>query len=277
MDPSLTTTFGVGEIIRDAIVVSKCKKIIIGLGGSCTNDGGTGIAAALGTKFFDGNNKKFVPVGKTLNKIRKIDITETENLIKGCQITAMCDVDSPAYGKKGAAFVFAKQKGASDEMIAMLDNNLKVLCEKIKDSCGTDVSNIKGAGACGAAGASIVAFLGGKLESGIDCVLNTVKFDDMLADCDCIFTGEGKFDSQSLSGKVISGIGKRALKKHCPVVAVVGDIGSGIEKASSFGVSAVFSINHLAIPFAKARIRSKIDLKDTMDNICKLIKLSEQK
>lgn len=275
-NPSLTTSFGVGELILHAIKVSKCHNIIIGLGGSCTNDGGTGLAAALGTKFFNDQNILFLPVGKNLNEIKRIDITKTKELLRGCKITAMCDVDNPMYGENGAAVVFAKQKGADDEMISLLDNNLKVLCDKMKEYCGIDVKNIKGGGAAGAIGAGIVAFLGGELKSGIDIMLDTVKFDEKLNDTDYIFTGEGKFDSQSLHGKVISGIGKRALKSKCPVIAVVGDIGDGIEEASSFGVGAVFSINHLAVPFSKARLRSKKDLADTMDNILKLIKLSEK-
>ena len=271
-NPALTTTFGVGKLINSAIKKG-CRDIVIGLGGSCTNDGACGCAAALGIKFLNKNNAEFIPTGGTLDQIKKIDISSINPEIKNCNITVMCDIDNPLYGKNGAAYVYAPQKGADDEMVDLLDKNLKYLSDIIYEQLSIDVSELAGGGAAGGMGAGIVAFFGGKLSQGINVVLDIVKFEDIIKSADLILTGEGKIDSQRIRGKVVIGVSKRAMKQNIPVIAVVGDIGDDIEKAYEMGVSSIISINRVAVPFEKAKIRSKSDMHLTIENLMRTLNI----
>lgn len=271
-DPRNTTTFGVGQMIKHALEKG-CTNIILGLGGSSTNDGGTGIAAALGVKFYDENGDEFVPVGGPLNRIKRIDISDRFKELANCSVTAMCDVDNPLFGKNGAAYIFAPQKGADADMVVELDNNLRYLAELIKDQLHIDIAQMPGAGAAGGAGAGVVAFLGGELKPGIETVLDVVKFDSLLVNADIVFTGEGKIDTQSLRGKVVIGIAKRAKRKGIPVIAVVGDIGDGISEVYDLGVTAVVSISRSVLPLDEVLKRSESNLRDTMHTIAQLLKL----
>lgn len=274
-NPAITTTYGVGQIIRHA-VKNGCTEIVIGLGGSCTNDAGAGAASALGVKFYDKGGKAFLPTGNTLSQIKKIDINDARKLLKNCSITAMCDIDNPMYGENGAACVFAPQKGADAEMVAQLDQNLRDLSGTITDNLGMDVSRLSGAGAAGAMGAGIVAFLGGSLKSGINTVLDLIHFEELIENADMIFTGEGKIDSQSLRGKAVIGISERAAKKNVPVVAVVGSIGEDAEKSYDKGVSAIFSINRSPVDFEISRYQSKENLSATIDSILRLCNICQR-
>lgn len=265
-NPSTTSTYGVGEIISHAIEHG-CNEIFIGLGGSCTNDCGVGAASALGTVFKNKNGEEFIPVGKNLNDIEYIDISKTLEKLKNCKVTAMCDIDNPMYGENGAAFVFAPQKGADENMVKMLDNNLRALSEKIKKNLNKDVSNIKGSGAAGAFGAGVCAFFNGELKSGIEIILDLIDFDNLIKDADIIFTGEGQIDSQSLNGKVVIGISKRAKKQNIPVIVVAGSIGEGAEKAYDEGVSAIFSINQKAEDYSISRFKAKENLEKNIDSL----------
>lgn len=270
--PEKTTTYGVGQLIEHA-ARSGCKRIIVGLGGSCTNDGGAGAAAALGVCFIDGDGNKFVPVGESLGKIASIDISGLNPILKEIEIITMCDIDNPLCGIQGAAAVFAPQKGADEATVKMLDQNLSHMADIIKRDLGKDIVNIAGAGAAGGMGGGMSAFLSSSLQMGIETVLDTVGFDSMLENADLIITGEGKIDCQSLSGKVVIGIARRTKKAGVPLIAVVGDIGDNIEKAYEEGVSAIFSINRVAIPFVKAKKRCKDDLMLTIDNLMRFITL----
>ena len=271
-DPKLTTTFGVGELIRHA-VDKGCKKIVVGLGGSCTNDMAAGAAAGAGALFYDEDGNTFVPTGATLSKIKKIDISPLKKLLEGVEIVAMCDIDNPLYGPTGAAYVFSPQKGADKETVKLLDDNLRAGAEIVKAELGADVSDLPGAGAAGGMGAGMVAFFGAELKAGIDTVLDTVGFETIAADADLVFTGEGKIDSQSLRGKVVIGIAQRAKKIALPVVAIVGDIGDNMGPAYDMGVSAIYSINRVAVEFPKAKLRSKSDLALTVDTVLRTLKL----
>ena len=237
------------------------------LGGSCTNDCGVGAASALGTVFKNKNVEEFIPVGKNLNEIEYIDISKTLEKLKNCKVTAMCDIDNPMYGENGAAFVFAPQKGADENMVKMLDKNLRSLSEKIKKNLNKDVSNIKGSGAAGAFGAGVCAFFNGELKSGIEIILDLIDFDNLISDADIIFTGEGQIDSQSLNGKVVIGISKRAKKQNVPVIVLAGSIGEGAEKAYDEGVSAIFSINQKAEDYSISRFKAKENLEKTIDSL----------
>lgn len=272
-NPLLTTTYGVGQLMRHALE-SGCRNIILGLGGSCTNDGGTGMASALGLRFLDRNGNAFVPTGGTLSEIANIDVTERLKELENCTVTAACDVDNPLYGKNGAAYVFAPQKGADAAMIEILDRNLKHLACVLKRTLGVDPSNIPGAGAAGGLGAGVIVFAGASLKRGIDTVLDAVHFDERIRNCDLIITGEGKIDGQSLRGKAVTGIARRAKKAGVPVVAVVGDIGDDIDDIYSTGVSAILSINRAAVPFEEARLRCEKDLALTIDTLFRLLKLN---
>lgn len=272
MNPALTTTYGVGIMIKHAVEAG-CNEIIVGLGGSCTNDAGVGAACALGTKFYNSEGNTFIPTGNTLSKIKRIDTSETEKLLKNCTISAMCDIDNPMYGTNGAAYIFGPQKGADPEMVVELDHNLQKLCQVIIDSLDMDVSSIAGTGAAGAMGAGIIAFLGGSLKSGINTVLDTIQFDHMLANTDLVITGEGRIDGQSLRGKAVIGIAERAKKQNIPVIAVVGGIGEDAEKAYDMGVSSIFSINRAAIDFEISKYHSKENLAATIESLMRFYKI----
>ena len=238
-DPSAATTFGVGELVR-AAVESGCSRIILGLGGSCTNDGGAGMAAALGTVFYDEAGRSFVPAGRNLDRISRIDKTASDRLLGNVAIEAMCDIDNPLYGPRGAAYVFAPQKGADEAMVRVLDGNLKKYAETVKAETGADISELAGGGAAGGTGAGAYVFLGARLRQGIDVILDMLGFEELIKDCRVIFTGEGSFDSQSLGGKVAVGISRRAMKSGIPVIVVAGNVADNISGLSEVGITGVF-------------------------------------
>ncbi|MEG0878265.1 MAG: glycerate kinase [Oscillospiraceae bacterium] len=270
-NPCKTTTFGVGQLIN-AAVAEGCKKIILGLGGSATNDVGAGAAAALGVKFTNAEGKEFIPTGGTLCQVEHIDISGISNAVRSTEIITMCDIDNPLYGENGAAYIFAPQKGADDAMVRLLDDGLMHIAKVIKSDLGQDVAQLKGAGAAGGMGCGMVAFLGSRLQMGIETVLDTVGFNALLKDADMVFSGEGKIDSQSMRGKVVIGVARRTKKANVPLVAIVGDIGDNIEAAYAEGVSAVFSINRVAVEYKHAKLRAKSDLALTMDNLLGFIR-----
>ncbi|OPX43485.1 glycerate kinase [Ruminiclostridium hungatei] len=268
----LTTTYGVGQLIRHAAETGS-RKIIVGLGGSATNDGGTGAAAALGVRFLDLDGNAFIPVGETLSRIAKIDISGITPVLRSVELVGMCDIDNSLCGAKGAAEVFAPQKGANADMVKLLDRNLGHLADVIERDIGKDIRNIPGAGAAGGMGGGMAAFFGVRLQPGIETVLEAVGFDSLLTGADLVISGEGRIDSQSLRGKVVIGCARRAKAAGIPLIAVVGDIGDHIEEAYAEGVSAIFSINSVAAPFEKARERCRDDLAMTVDNIMRALKL----
>ena len=271
-DPRKTTTYGVGQLIV-AAAEKGVKKIIVGLGGSCTNDGGCGAAAAAGIRFYDEAGEEFVPTGGTTEKIRRIDLSGYNPVLRSVEIVTMCDIDNPMYGPTGAAYIFGPQKGADAKMVLELDEGIANLSQVIAQTIGKDISQIPGTGAAGAMGAGMIAFFGSRLQMGIQTVLDTVKFDQLIEDADYIFTGEGKLDSQSLRGKVVIGIAQRAKTQNKPVVAVVGGAeDSQIEQAYEMGVTAVFPINRLPEDFSVSSHHSEENLAYTVDNILRLMK-----
>ncbi len=267
-NPLITTTYGVGQLVNHAIK-DGCKSIILAMGGSSTNDAGCGMASALGVKFFDKSGNEFIPTGGTICKIEKIDVSGFK---LGVPVTAMCDIDNPLFGEQGAAFVFAPQKGADENAVKLLDDGLRHFAELVKKQLNIDVENLVGGGAAGGLGAGAVCFLGSKLKMGIDVLLDTADFDSLLVDTDLVLTGEGKIDTQSLRGKAVIGVAKRAKLKQVPVIAVVGDIGDDIEEAYELGISGIFSINRVAVPRENAKLRSESDLYLTLENLLHTIK-----
>ena len=270
LNPERATTYGVGELLL-AAKEAGCSKAILGLGGSCTNDGGVGAAAALGAKFTRADGAAFIPTGGTLGEIAALDVSPVAQALQGMELTAMCDIDNPLYGEAGAAAVFAPQKGADAAMVARLDAGLRHLGQVSARCLGRDFSHLPGAGAAGGLGFGMAAFCGAQLRMGIDAVLDAVGFDSLLPGTDVVFTGEGKIDSQSARGKVVSGVAARCRKAGVPVVAVVGQIGQGFEEMYQQGLTAVFSINRAAQPFAESRFHAGENLALTMENIARLL------
>ena len=270
-DPSRTTTYGVGELILDA-ARKGAKRLVIGLGGSSTNDAGCGAAAACGVTFLNKEGKSFTPVGGTLDKITHIDVSTMDPAVRALPITAMCDIDNPFYGPTGAAAVYGPQKGADDAMVASLDAKMVYLAGLIKRELGEDLQALPGSGAAGGMGGGMKAFFSARLQMGIDTVLDVTGFDSLASGADMVFTGEGKIDGQSLRGKVVIGVARKAKKLGVPVIALVGDIADDIEAAYDEGVTGIFSINRVAVPYKEARLRAQSDLSLTMDNILRFMK-----
>ena len=273
--PGTATTYGVGELIVHA-VGSGCKRILLGLGGSATNDGGCGCAAALGVGFLDADGQSFIPVGDTLGRIGRIDTAKAEELLHGVELTIMCDVTNPLYGPTGAAYVFAPQKGADAEKVKRLDAGLRHFGDVIRSQLGIDVSAMPGAGAAGGMGAGCVALLGGIIQSGIDAVLDVTGFDRQLERADLVITGEGRIDSQSADGKVISGVARRTRTKGIPLIAIAGGIADSAGAVYDIGVSAMFSTDRAALPVDMLGARSPDDYEATLNDIMSLIAIAER-
>ena len=273
--PGTATTYGVGELIAHA-VDSGCRKILLGLGGSATNDGGCGCAAALGVRFYDADGQSFVPVGDTLGRIARIDTAKADELLRSVEITVMCDVTNPLYGPTGAAYVFAPQKGADAEKVKSLDAGLRHFGDVIRSQLGIDVSRMPGAGAAGGMGAGCVALLGGMIQSGIDAVLDVTGFDRQLEGADLVITGEGRIDSQSADGKVVSGVARRTRAKGIPLIAIAGGIADSAGAVYDIGVSAMFSTDRAALPVDMLGARSPGDYEATLSDIMSLIAIAER-
>lgn len=273
--PGTATTYGVGELIAHA-AHSGCKRILLGLGGSATNDGGCGCAAALGVGFLDADGQSFVPVGDTLGRIARIDTAKADELLRSVEITVMCDVTNPLYGPTGAAYVFAPQKGADAGKVKSLDAGLRHFGDVIRSQLGIDVSAMPGAGAAGGMGAGCVALLGGTIQPGIDAVLDVTGFDRKLEGADLVITGEGRIDSQSAGGKVISGVARRTKAKGVPLIAIAGGIADSAGAVYDIGVSAMFSTDRAALPVDMLGARSPGDYEATLSDIMSLIAIAER-
>lgn len=263
-DPMIASTYGVGQLIKHAID-SGCRKILLGLGGSVTNDCGAGMAAALGTKFYNEAGQCFIPAGGNLDKVKRIE----RGPALGAEISCMCDITNPLYGASGAAYVFGPQKGASPDQVKVLDENLVAFANTIKRELGVDVSQIPGGGAAGGMGAGSVAFLGASLKRGIDYILDIIGFDQLLDGADLVITGEGRLDSQSLGGKVVSGVTSRAGTAGVPVIAVCG--ASEISNGEAIGICRIYETSKGRRNMAEISANCREDLRRTMIDLSKEI------
>ena len=270
-NPETATTYGVGELIKDA-VEEGCEKIILGLGGSATNDCGCGMAAALGCVFRDRSGKRFVPAGGSLKEISQIDPSGISRSVLNCDIIAMCDVNNPLYGPMGAAYIYGPQKGADPDMVERLDQGLRHFAGKLPCAGGEKTALLPGAGAAGGMGAGAVAFLRARLMSGIDVVLDMVGFEDKIRNADAVFTGEGKLDKQSMMGKVVGGIARRAEKSHVPVIVLAGCVSEEMTAMENPGIAAAFCINPNPDSYLELKEKSMANLEWTMRNIARLIR-----
>ena len=240
-NPLITTSRGTGELILQALD-SGASNIIIGIGGSATNDGGAGMVQALGAKLCDANGTEIGYGGGSLNTLNTIDVSGLDPRIKHCAIRVACDVTNPLVGEQGASRIFGPQKGATEPLILELDRNLAHYADIIKKSLGVDVKNVPGAGAAGGMGAALMAFLGAELKSGIEIVTQALNLEEHIHDCTLVVTGEGRIDSQSIHGKVPVGVANVAKKYHKPVIGIAGSLTRDVGVVHQYGIDAVFSV-----------------------------------
>lgn len=250
-NPLNTTTYGVGEIIKEAIEKG-CRNFIVGIGGSATNDCGVGMLQALGFEFYDENDNLVGLGGKVLNQIKRI---KTDNKLKeldDCNFKIACDVNNPLYGENGAAYIYGPQKGATKEIVKELDKGLKNFAEVVKKDLGKDMAHIEGAGAAGGLGFGFLGFLNSKLESGIKIILDEIKLEEVVKDADIVITGEGRLDNQTAMGKAPIGVAKLAKKHGAKVIAIAGCTTPDAVKCNEEGIDAYFSIVNKAMTIDEA-------------------------
>lgn len=267
-DPEAATTYGVGQLLAHALDHG-AKRLILGLGGSCTNDGGCGAAAALGVRFYDRQGRSFVPTGGTLADIETIDLSGRHPGLRPGVLTVMCDIDNPLYGETGAAYIFAPQKGANDACVQRLDAGLRHLAAVLHAQLGAEVDTLPGGGAAGGFGAGCAALLCGALRSGITTVLDTVDFDRRAVGCDLVVTGEGSFDAQSLGGKAISGVAGRCQKLRVPAAVLAGRVALTPEQWAPLDLRAVRSINPAGATLEDARVNAAAYYRTALETLLK--------
>lgn len=273
-NPWTTSTFGTGMLIKEALSHS-CETIIIGIGGSATNDGGFGMAQAMGVRFYDKSNQELKPGlgGGALSKIRKIDLQNIDHRIQGTEILVACDVTNPLTGPHGASFVYGPQKGADSKMVAELDNNLKHFSTLIKEQLGIDISTLEGAGAAGGLGGGLVAFLGAKLMPGFQIVEETTQLEKEVEWADIVITGEGKMDQQTKFGKTPMGVARLAQLHRKPVIGIAGTLGEGYTELYEVGFNSIFSILNAPMTLETAIQNSRLFLEEKGLSIGRLLSL----
>ena len=269
-NPLLTSTLGTGEMIKVALGFG-VSKIIIGLGGSVTNDAGAGMAQALGAKFFDENDQVVQVGGGQLSQIKSIDFSQLDSRLKDTEIIIASDVNNPLCGKNGASHVFAPQKGATPEMVATLDQNLKYFADLVAQKVGTDFQNIAGAGAAGGLGFGLMAFAGAKIRSGVEIVIEETGLAEKIAQADYVFTGEGGIDFQTKFGKTPFGVAQVAMRFNKPVIAFAGYVGEGIEELYDEGFTAILGIVDGACDLPAALKNGEKNLERTCENIARAL------
>lgn len=240
-NPLITTTYGTGQLILAALDAG-CTKILVGVGGSATVDGGSGCLKALGGKLLDEDGREIGPGGGPLAEVASIDLSGLDERLSGVSIEVACDVTNPTLGPIGAAAVFGPQKGATPEQVDILEANLKNLFTVAAEQVGVDVRNVERGGAAGALSAGLVAFCGASLRSGIELVLEQLDIDNRLVGVDLVITGEGQIDTQTLGGKGPMGLTEAARKYGIPVVALAGSVGEGEQRMAEAGIKAVLPI-----------------------------------
>ena len=250
-NPSKTSTLGTGELIRDALDKG-CRKFLVGIGGSATNDAGMGMLHALGYRFMDASGTELAPVGGSMINVASIDMSGRHPALSEAQFIVACDVKAPLYGPDGAAYVFAPQKGADNEMVEALDMGLRHFAEVSAFATGCDSSSLEGSGAAGGLGYAFRQFLGASLERGVEMVLDAIHFDELLNGADLVITGEGRVDSQTLTGKTPYGVARRALRQGIPVVAIGGSVTLDKSQAQLAGFKDVVQITPAGMPLSEA-------------------------
>ena len=268
-NPLNTTTYGTGELIKDALD-NGVKNLVIGIGGSATNDGGLGMLTALGAKFYDKENNEVKPVGKSLAEIEKVDFSNFHPSIKDSKVSVACDVDNPLCGENGASYIYGPQKGATPEIVKFLDESLDKFSKVTKKE---EEALAAGSGAAGGLGFALKSFLNAELESGIELVLTAIGFEEEVSKADLVITGEGKIDGQSKRGKVPVGVAKLAKKFNVPVIVLAGDIGKGTECLYDLGIDGIVSTTSRAMPLEEAMKNSLALTEDEAFRIWKILQI----
>lgn len=271
-NPLKTTTFGTGELIK-AVLDKGVEHIIIGIGGSATNDGGLGMAQALGIRMLDLQGQELDYGGGELASLANIDLTDLDPRLSQVRLEVACDVDNPLCGPKGASHVFGPQKGATPEMVAKLDSNLAHYAELMKAQLNRDVINMPGAGAAGGLGAALVGLLGAELRPGIDIVMDAVNLDQVIADADLVITGEGRIDSQTIHGKTPIGVARTAKKYDLPVIGIAGCLASDCDVVHQHGIDAVFAVVNAAVDLPTALAEAAQNIELTVRNVAAIYSL----
>ncbi|MGL5647468.1 MAG: glycerate kinase [Clostridium sp.] len=271
-NPLLATTYGTGEIILDALNKG-VENIIIGIGGSATNDGGAGMLMALGVKFYDKEGKGLGFGGKELLKLERIDIKGLDKRIKNISIEVACDVTNPLVGEFGASRIFGPQKGATEEMVETLDKALTNYAKIIKKDLGIEVKDVEGSGAAGGLGAAFLAFLNGKLKRGVDLVIEHSGLKEKVRNADYVFTGEGSIDSQTIFGKTPMGVAKIAKLENVKVIAFAGKVEEGSENLYEVGIDGMFSIMREITELDTALKKGEKNLEKTVENVVRIINM----
>lgn len=269
-NPMDTTSFGTGQLIKYAIEEGY-KDIIIGIGGSATNDGGAGMLMALGAKLLDANGEDIGLGAKGLGKLKSIDLSNFHEDIKDCNFVVACDVDNPLVGKRGASYVFGPQKGADEHMVKILDANLENFGKVVEDTLGISLLQYPGAGAAGGMGAALLAFLDAELERGIDIVIEATQLERKIMDSNLVITGEGKIDGQTQFGKTPYGIATLAKKYNKPVIAIAGGIGEDASVLYEKGIDSIFSIVNKPMTLEEAMVHGESLLEDTAERIIRAL------
>ena len=250
-NPSKTSTLGTGELICDALAQG-CRKFLVGIGGSATNDAGMGMLHALGYRFKDASGNELSPVGGSMVQVASIDASSRHPELSDAEFIVACDVKAPLYGPDGAAYVFAPQKGADKVMVEALDEGLRHFSSVCAEAMGYDCSALEGSGAAGGLGYAFRQFLGARLERGVEMVLDAIHFDDMIRGADLVITGEGRVDSQTLTGKTPYGVAQRALSQGIPVVAIGGSVAIGQQTARLAGFKDALQVTPAGMPLQEA-------------------------
>lgn len=269
-NPFATTSYGVGQVILAALDHHP-KRLIVGLGGSSTNDGGAGMLSALGIKFTDTIGRELRLGGGFLNQLASIDVSGLDPRLKDVEITVACDVMNPLTGSKGASVVYGPQKGADLLMVEILDKNLKHYASIFRKTLNKEVDSVQGAGAAGGIGAAFLGVLNAKLTSGIGTVIQLTRFEEALKDANLVLTGEGSLDEQTSFGKTVSGIAKFAKRHKVPVIAYAGKISGNMAPLYHGGISAVFCIVPGTSSLSEALINGPENLENTVENTMRLL------
>lgn len=276
MDPLKATTFGTGEMIRHALDAG-IESLVMGIGGSATNDGGMGMAAALGVKFYDADNQLITDYGgEQLSSIERIDMSLLDKRLKNMKVTVICDVTNPLTGPEGATYVYGPQKGANDHSKPILEAGMEHYREVLKRTFDIDMNEVPGAGAAGGLGAALVAYLKAELKPGVETILDLVKFDEMVSDADLVITGEGRLDGQSVYGKVPVGVANRCIGPNVPVIAIAGCTGEGYEAVYDHGIDAVFSTITAPVVGEEALKNADKNLEKAVEQLFRSLKVGTQ-
>jgi glycerate kinase len=271
-NPLLTTTYGTGQLIK-ACLDHGVKKLLIGIGGSATNDGGAGVIQALGGKLLDKQGDELAFGGGELGKLNTIDLSNFDPRLKDVIVEVACDVSNPLCGESGASNVYGPQKGATREMVTILDDNLRHYADIINKQFGRDVLDVPGAGAAGGLGAGLMAFLNGSLKKGIEMVIEYAGLEEKVKDADMVWTGEGSMDFQTQYGKTPLGVATVAKKHNKPVIALAGRVGEGIEVLYENGIDSIFGITKGATSLEEALVKGQENIEKTAENIIRLMNL----